>query len=235
MALGATVRAASAWTAAARAACLTLLFACASSPSPAPSPDPLVAQADLRLQQGIAAAKAGELDLALTHLEAALALAPPDAKHVLTQAQAWLAHVRMLRREPEEALAAFERGVTLDPADPWLTYGRGTALQELGRYDEAIAAYSRALALDPFHLKALQWRGEAQAIQGRHGEALADFTRALELLSEADDSALARWGGDYGEMRRWTLRARARAFDALGEHAAAERDRGASEAPAPGD
>ncbi len=214
------------------AAAAALLHACAADP---PAEIRAVVPAEQRLRQGIAAAQAGELDLALAELDAALRLAPAGGADLGLEAQRWLAHVRMLRCEPEDALAAFERGIALDPADPWLRYGQGTALQELGRYAEAVDAFSRALELDPAHLKALQWRGATHALLGAHRAAVADFTRVLELLPQADEEALARWGGDRAELRRWTLRARGRALDALGEPQAAERDRAASEeSPAPG-
>ena len=81
----------------------------------------------------------------------------------------------------EEALAAYDRAVVLQPSFAKGHYNRGVALHELSRYQETVAAYDRALALEPDYAEALMNRGAALAEQGLYGEALASCDRALVL------------------------------------------------------
>ena len=61
----------------------------------------------------------------------------------------------------EEALAACDRALALDPNDAsW--NNKGNALNDLGRYEEALAAYDRALALDPN--VAMAWNNKGGAL-----------------------------------------------------------------------
>ena len=49
----------------------------------------------------------------------------------------------------EEALAAYERGIAIEPENALLWGAKGQALLSLGRHREAAAAYNRSLQLDP--------------------------------------------------------------------------------------
>ena len=51
--------------------------------------------------------------------------------------------------EYEEALAAFEQAIALDPRLAYPHTGLGNVYRNLGRYEEALAAYEQAIALDP--------------------------------------------------------------------------------------
>ena len=48
----------------------------------------------------------------------------------------------------EEALAAFEQAIRLDPNYVSAYYTKGEALRKLERYEEAITAYDQAICLD---------------------------------------------------------------------------------------
>jgi len=54
----------------------------------------------------------------------------------------------------EKALAAYERGIDLDPGFAFAHRGKGDALYALGRYEEALVAYELALLLDPNDVRA---------------------------------------------------------------------------------
>jgi tetratricopeptide (TPR) repeat protein len=54
----------------------------------------------------------------------------------------------------EEALASYDRAITLWPDHADAHNNRGQVLRELERYDEALASYDRALALRPKHVMA---------------------------------------------------------------------------------
>ncbi len=59
----------------------------------------------------------------------------------------------------EEALAAYDRALALDPNDADTWNNKGIALKALKRYEEAVVAYDRALALDPNYVGA--WYNKA--------------------------------------------------------------------------
>ena len=61
----------------------------------------------------------------------------------------------------DEALASYDRALTLRPDYAEAHYNRGNALEELKRHDEALASYDRALTLRPDHAEALNNRGIA--------------------------------------------------------------------------
>ena len=49
----------------------------------------------------------------------------------------------------EEALAACDRAIEIDPRHAVAHTNRGNALRDLGRFEEALAAYDRAIEIDP--------------------------------------------------------------------------------------
>ena len=91
-------------------------------------------------------------------------------------------------QRPDEALAAYDAAIRINPghADAWNNRGgvlRGRALPE-----EAVQSFSRAIALAPNHVAALTNRGIVLSpMLGRHQEAAADFRRVLAI--EPDNSA----------------------------------------------
>lgn len=87
-----------------------------------------------------------------------------------------------------EALAIYERALTLDPnnADAWA--GKGFALTMLGRYNEALGAFERALAILERTLALSPndpniWASKSAVLRGlgRDAEADAALRRASEL------------------------------------------------------
>ena len=49
----------------------------------------------------------------------------------------------------EDALAVFDRALSLDGNDPDLWNGKGVALRSLGRYSESVQCFERSLKIDP--------------------------------------------------------------------------------------
>jgi Flp pilus assembly protein TadD len=66
----------------------------------------------------------------------------------------------------EDALAAYDRALALDPEDADVWNNRGVALHELGRTGQARAAYDRAIALDPGATEAAENRALLDADSG---------------------------------------------------------------------
>ncbi|MDW7990603.1 MAG: tetratricopeptide repeat protein [Anaerolineae bacterium] len=83
--------------------------------------------------------------------------------------------------QKDEAMAAYQRAVELDPklAPPW--NGLGNVYSDLGQYEEAMAAYRRAIELDPKEAGFWNNLGNAYSDLGRHEEAIEAYRQAIEL------------------------------------------------------
>ncbi len=83
-----------------------------------------------------------------------------------------------------EALANYDRALSLVPDYIDAIYNRGNALHELGRYEEALASYDRVLAARANDGNALNNRGKALKELNRYDEALACSAQALAALPD---------------------------------------------------
>ena len=121
-------------------------------------------------------------------------------------ATAWYRYavaLRLLKRR-KEALAAYDKAITLDPDDAYFCRGRGIALDDMGRYGEALAAYDKAITLDPYFAWAHMSRGNSLDEMGRYEEALAAYDKAITLAPDNSDVHSSRGGlligmGRHGE------------------------------------
>ncbi len=87
------------------------------------------------------------------------------------------------RKRFAEALASFDRALTLKPDAAATLYSRGVVLGEMGRHAEALANYDRALALQP-------------------GLTLANGNRALSALNINDWARTAEIAPEIAAMVR---------------------------------
>jgi tetratricopeptide (TPR) repeat protein len=105
-----------------------------------------------------------------------------------TQLRAWslngLGIVYRAQGRYEEAIAAFQRAIDLDPEDAAPHNGLGNVYADLGRYEEAIAAFQRAIDLDPEDAYPRNGLGTVYYQQGRYEEAIAAYQRAIDLDPE---------------------------------------------------
>lgn len=141
----------------------------------------------------------------------------------------------------DEALAAFERGMTIDPAGREARLGRAVALLRLDRADEALEPLSTLAAEDPGDAFALLQLGRAHRALGDAPAAAGAFARALEVRPSFDVArreraeALEEFDTDaaLGEHQILITRdpedgtrylARARLLDRLGRSDEADRD-----------
>ena len=95
----------------------------------------------------------------------------------------WLARGKALYdlKRFEEALAACEQALHMDPDYAYAHSGKGLALYYLERYEEALVACERALNLDPNNAFAYSGKGAAQWGLKRYEEALVACEHALHL------------------------------------------------------
>lgn len=84
-------------------------------------------------------------------------------------------------KRPAEALACFDRAITLDPGFVEACANRGNALVSLGRFEEALASYAQAIELKPDFAEMFRNRGNVLSKLRRYGEAFAAYDRMLAL------------------------------------------------------
>jgi tetratricopeptide (TPR) repeat protein len=138
------------------------------------------------LRQSVALEALDRLDQALDRLRELQASDSADGQSVR---DAYLLEAELLlkRNRPDEAVAAYGRGLSIFEDDPQLLYARALALAELDRVAEAEQDLQRLIAMDPDNADALNALGYTLADSGeRLEEARAYIERALAL---APDSA----------------------------------------------
>jgi len=101
----------------------------------------------------------------------------------LNTKEEWLIEgaILMNLRRYEEALAAYEQAIRLDPNFARAYNGKGLTLNSLKRYEEAIAAFEQAIRLDPNNAEAYNFKGIALNSLKRYEEALAALEQAIRL------------------------------------------------------
>jgi len=182
------------------------------------------AAAQVELERGIELVQQGDLAAGIEVLRAVVSAAPGDAELTL-RARSWIGEALTRAGDPEGALRECQLALELAPADPWLYYACGVALYEMGELDRARESFTHAIEHDPRHIKSLQWRALILRDLDDDRSAVEDLTRALECIESADDATLSSWGGDRRMLLLKTLNLRLQAFDDLGQHDAAMRDR----------
>lgn len=108
----------------------------------------------------------------------------------LKTAEQWMeeAYALLESERHEEALAACDRAIALDPDDAWAWFSKGYVLCGLQRYEESLAAYDRAIQLDPTYALAYHNKGWVLICLQRYQEALDALEYAIQL---APNEALA--------------------------------------------
>ncbi|MDP2600163.1 MAG: tetratricopeptide repeat protein [Deltaproteobacteria bacterium] len=81
----------------------------------------------------------------------------------------------------EEALAAYDKAIAIDPNYAYAHNNRGNVLEKLGRDQEALASFDKALAIDLNEAFAHYNRGVVLCKLGRYEEALASFDKVIAI------------------------------------------------------
>lgn len=92
----------------------------------------------------------------------------------------------------DEAIAAYDRALELDPEQAEARYRRGTARLRKGDLDRALSDFNEALAIDPRHADAYLHRGLVHAARGFHDLAVVDFNTSLDIQPHVLDALLNR-------------------------------------------
>ncbi len=140
----------------------------------------------------------GDLKMARTRCDTALALAPHSPR--AAEANGWLAYHQ---GEHDGALGEFRRALNLAPQQGWAWLGLAMVLEGQGKADQARAALSEAIVAQPGSWRAQNDLALFLQRQGYHDQALQRFQFALKLDPE-NESLLNNIGishfftGDYG-------------------------------------
>ncbi|MDE2787809.1 MAG: tetratricopeptide repeat protein [Chloroflexota bacterium] len=126
-------------------------------------------------------------------LQSARADAPRDAAYFFR-----FGTYKMDACDYAEAIANFDRAITLEPDNPDAYHSRGIAKDGQGDYAGAVADFDHAIALDPDDADIYHNRGVAKAEQGDYAGAIADYDRVIALdpinVAVHDDRAVAQAG-----------------------------------------
>ena len=125
---------------------------------------------------GFMALQIGRLEVAISYLRLAIAMAPQVASY-----HADLGEMCRLQGSPLDAIAEGKRALALQPNFPEALSNVGIVLFEQGAYEEAIGYYRRAIALRPDFADALNNLGNALQMLHRYQESIASYRRAVEL------------------------------------------------------
>ena len=103
---------------------------------------------------------------------------------------------------PQDAIAAFQKALELDPSQAKAANNLGCLQEALGDFDQAEASYGQALRADPRLANALYNRGNLARQRGRAAGAEADLRQALAL-----DPGHADWQCSLAELllQNWRL------------------------------
>ncbi len=114
------------------------------------------------------------------------AFAPQAADRVQPAAEAQKlaakADAHFAKNENDQALAAYEQAIALDPTRSAYLVGKGRTLARLQRYDEAFVAYGEALRLAPADAMILRYRGHNYINVRKLDRALADLEQARSMI-----------------------------------------------------
>ena len=109
-------------------------------------------------------------------LQKALAIDDNDS-----EAHGNMSQVYSRKREYDKAIAAAERGVTLNPGSSWANYRYGLVLVVVGRPEEAIPLFEKAIRLNPLGPAVFYGDyGLALSLTGRLEEAVSSYKKAIE-------------------------------------------------------
>jgi tetratricopeptide (TPR) repeat protein len=125
---------------------------------------------------GVAKAKKGDYDGALSEFDTAIKLDP-------SRAVAYFARglTRQHKNDFSGAMADFSEAIELKPDYSDAYDGRGNARADQGDLEGAIADYGKAIELNPTNARPYSNRGRARLHKGDLNGALTDLNRAIQL------------------------------------------------------
>ena len=148
-----------------------------------------------RINLGIALFNVPDLPAAQKELQAASALAPsaPQPPYLLGL-------LAKTQNRPEEAVAAFQKVLRIDPNDVGANINLGQLYAQQRKYPEAIAVLRTAIAAEPYNATALYNLGTALMRSGQREEGQKVIAQFQELRQRGTGTTL---GTNYLEQGRY--------------------------------
>jgi predicted O-linked N-acetylglucosamine transferase (SPINDLY family) len=140
--------------------------------------------------------ESGDSEAALRLFKRALLLDPLSAP-----VQCDLGIVLAALRRHDEALACFDKLITMQADFVEAHFHQGNVLLGLGRLAEAIVSFDNAIALDSQHVNALIGKGHALHLLGRFAEAITCYDKVL-MVKPAHVPALVNRGAAFKDSRQ---------------------------------
>jgi len=110
----------------------------------------------------------------------------------------------LLQGEFEQAIAAYQKAIELNPNDTEAYLNRGQAYAiGSGQYDLAIADYNKVIKINPRDAQAYFKRGKVYKQKGEFDRAISDYSKAIELnpnYAEAYTNRGVIYGRDKGQF-----------------------------------
>src|ERR1044072_1788745 len=155
--------------------------------------DPKLSLAHINL--GIALFNVPDLPAAQRQAQVAAALAPtaPQPPYILGL-------IAKLQSRLDDALAAFQRVLKIDPNDVGTNINVGQIYSQQRKYPEAIAAFRLALAAEPYNATALYNLGQALMRSGQREEGQKATERFTQLRERGSATTI---GQNYLEQGRY--------------------------------
>jgi lipoprotein NlpI len=115
--------------------------------------------------------------------------------------------VALQQRQPEKALAAADKAITMDAKSSEAHFLRGLAHDALRRHADAVKDFNRVIELDPKAAVAYNYRGMAHFKLAHIAEAITDFDAFLQLQPDQTPRHWQRgiayyYAGRFDEGRR---------------------------------
>ena len=132
---------------------------------------------------GAAAAKTGQIDLAISALRRVIAIKPDHA-----EAYNNMGVVLKDQGKLEEAIEAYNKALSLKPDYAEAYNNMGVVLKDQGKLEEAIEAYNKALSLKPDYVDVYYNTGHVLKNQGKLEEAIEAYKKTLSLKPDYSDA-----------------------------------------------
>lgn len=139
---------------------------------------------------------------AMKSINIAIRKLPKKDKEFTGQAYACRAHLYGITGDTVEALADYNRAVSLNPEDEDLQETLGQALYELSRYDEADAVYRKIISINPAGVTGYMGLGRNAYARENYEEAIRQYDNVLKMYDEYS-SGYAFRGESYMKLGKY--------------------------------
>jgi len=134
----------------------------------------------------------GDINESMEAFDKAIELLPPDKTQDMSVY--WMSKAEVLAYAGgrwEEALAAINRSLELDPRSRTNWRFKADLLSQLGRKDEAVEAFNEVLKQNPEDAEGWLWKANLLTEMIRYNESLEAYDKAIELIPEDNTEDLA--------------------------------------------